>query len=235
MTHTSSCYRHIGLPTSNCCCVMVSSNVIQTTATLFALLPTICNFICTLGSDAKFFSENPKYTFISKYRLYRAWSELHWAYNSRKNWLWKNSPKWPNSGQKVKVSPLCTSMKRVPPPLHFRWKGSPFVFLNQHPQIWFWTTTPKHANQQSYIFSVYFIFFQRFLLKNILKYYLITIASNYFIFSIQKEQKHEQVQQKHTTYVRVRTEIMNFNDPGITTPYMQQIPATCLATKLRCI
>ena len=132
MTHTSSCYRHIGLPTSNCCCVMVSSNVIQTTATLFALLPTICNFICTLGSDAKFFSENPKYTFISKYRLYRAWSELHWAYNSRKNWLWKNSPKWPNSGQKVKVSPLCTSMKRVP--LCVSQPTPPDMVLNHHPQ-----------------------------------------------------------------------------------------------------
>ena len=225
MTHTSSCYRHIGLPTSNCCCVMVSSNVIQTTATLFALLPTICNFICTLGSDAKFFSENPKYTFISKYRLYRAWSELHWAYNSRKNWLWKNSPKWPNSGQKVKVSPLCTSGEKDPP----------LCFSTNTPRYGSEPPPPKHANQQSYIFSVYFIFFHPFFLKHILKYYLITIASNYFIFSIQKEQKHEQVQQKHTTYVRVRTEIMNFNDPGITTPYMQRIPATCLATKLRCI
>ena len=153
--------------------------------------------------------------------------------------------KIPQNGQKVKGSPL----------LHFRWKGSPLLHFyekgpppfctsgEKDPPLCFSTNTPrygseppppKHANQQSYIFSVYFIFFHWFLLKHILKYYLITIASNYFIFSIQKEQKHEQVQE-HTTYVRVRTEIMNFNDPGVTTPYMQRIPATCLATKLRCI
>ena len=76
--------------------------------------------------------------------------------------------KIPQNGQKVKGSPLLHFRwkgspllhfyeKGPPPLLHFRWKGSPFVFLNQHPQIWFWTTTPQtRQSTKLYIFCLFY-------------------------------------------------------------------------------